>query len=267
MTGRHPLDAMTWHTPQFDPDATVAQFHLLGRVDFAAALALQQRLVFEAGETPRQQITVLLCEHPDVVTIGRGGSRAHIRISHQELTRRRLPVRWVGRGGGCILHSPGQLAVYPIAPLNRLRWTVGEFARRLQRGMLQALSPLGVRGETQSARLGIWGRTGQLVAFGLAVRDWVTYHGAFVNVGPAMNPYRYVDTAVDGPTAAVHGGKTTMSCLLAERGRAVTMTRVRSDVVAALSAVFECERYHLHTGHPLLASLKPPPRDLIARAS
>lgn len=259
---------MTWQHSQFDPYATVGQFHLLGRVDFGVALALQQRLVFEAGESPTPKITVLLCEHPAVVTIGRGGSRAQIRLTQRDLNRRRLPLRWVGRGGGCVLHSPGQLAVYPIVPLARLRWSLGHFTRQLQQGVLRTLGELGVRGETESGHLGIWGRTGQLVAFGLAVRNWVTYHGAFVNVSPAMNPYGYVDTAAARDSlTAIHGERTTMSCLLAERGRAVTMTRVRSLLIASLAAAFGCDRHHLHTGHPLLPSLARPHRDFIARAS
>ena len=86
---------MNWFAGQIDPDATVAQFHLLGRVDFESVLALQQRLVFEAGESVGRQITVLICEHPEVLTIGRNGSRAHIRLSEQQLARRRLPIRWV----------------------------------------------------------------------------------------------------------------------------------------------------------------------------
>jgi lipoyl(octanoyl) transferase len=259
---------MTWPHSQFDPGATVAQFHLLGPIDFAVALALQHRLVFEAVENPAPQITVLLCEHPGVVTIGRGGSRAQIRMSQRDLNRRRLPVRWVGRGGGCVLHSPGQLAVYPIVPLTPLRWSLGHYTRKLQRGLLHTLGELGIRGETKSGYLGIWGRTGQLVAFGLAVRNWVAYHGAFINVSPAMNPYGYIDTATaKGSATAIHGERTTMSCLLAERGRAVTMTRVRSQLIASLAAAFECERHHLHTGHPLLASLRRPHRDFIARAS
>lgn len=290
---------------QFDPDATVAQFHLLGRVDFDAALALQQRLVFEAGESAGRRITVLLCEHPELLTIGRNGSRAHIRLSEQQLARRRLSVRWVGRGGGCILHAPGQLAVYPLVPLERLGWSVGGYMRRLQQGFLDTFQALGVNGETRSSISGIWGRKGLLVVPGVAVRDWITYHGAFVNVGPAMNPFGYVDTGLaritgseerlrasrgaarDGETncpglssgSAENGEtpevcaannrptKTTMSSLLAETGRGVTMSRVRSQLVASLAEAFGCDRYHLHTGHHLLAGASRPTRDSIARAS
>jgi lipoyl(octanoyl) transferase len=288
---------MTWSSGQLDPDATVAQFHLLGLVDFESALALQQRLVYEAGESRGRQITVLLCEHPDVLTIGRDGSRSHIRLDPRELKRRRLPVRWVGRGGGCILHAPGQLAVYPIVPLEPFDWSVGDYLQRLRQGISSTFEALGINGETRPHRLGIWGRKGQLAAFGVAVRNWISYHGAFINVNPAMNPFGYIDTGlrkicrVNGPNRGIgmrgsftdaantgessgepvaghgRGTRPTMSCLLAETGRGVTMPRVRAQLIASLSEAFGCDRHHLHTGHSLLASLNRSRREPIARAS
>jgi len=229
------------------------EFHLLGRVDFATCLALQQRLVHKAGEFDAESITVLLCEHPDIITIGRAGSRGHIRMGRRELTSRGLEVRWIGRGGGCILHSPGQLAVYPIVPLAPYAWTVGNYLQRLRQALAASLVETGVRVETRPDRFGIWGRTGQLVAVGAAVRDWVTYHGAFINVHPAMGVYRFIDSGAG--RALPPGERATMSCLLAERGKTTRMTTVRASVVANLAAALDCDRYHLHTGHPLLPQL------------
>ncbi len=65
-----------------------------------AALALQQRLVYEAGGRQDATITLLVCEHPPIITIGRGGSRAQLRASAAELASRQIEVRWVNRGGG-----------------------------------------------------------------------------------------------------------------------------------------------------------------------
>ena len=98
----------------------VAEFRLLGRVPFDAFLALQSRLVYEAGGLAEPRIVVLLCEHPDLITVGRAGSRGHIRFSNDQLKHEQLGVRWISRGGGCVLHAPGQLAVYPIVPLSLL---------------------------------------------------------------------------------------------------------------------------------------------------
>ena len=95
------------------------QVYLLGTVDFEAALTLQRRLVYQiSGE--RSLAALILCEHPPLITVGRKGSRAHILCGPEELCARRWPIRWVNRGGGCLLHLPGQLAVYPILPLDRL---------------------------------------------------------------------------------------------------------------------------------------------------
>ena len=127
---------------------TLAEFHLLGSVAFDECLALQERLAYEACSLNEARIVVLLCEHPDLITVGRLGSRGHIRLTDKQLKREQLDIRWISRGGGCVLHSPGQLAIYPIAPLETLKWTVGEYMRRLQRGIVDALDELKVPCET-----------------------------------------------------------------------------------------------------------------------
>ena len=222
---------------------------LLGRLDLARCLALQQRLVYEMGARDDGQICLLLCEHPDVITVGRGGSPGEIQLDAGLLRKGQLEVRWVKRGGGCLVHCPGQLAVYPIVPLKWHGLSVGQYLDRLQAGILRTLDQLGVRGRTRPPRHGIWGRTGQLVAFGAAVRDWVTYHGAFINVCPAMGLFRLVD--------ADPQDQTRMSCLVTERGRPVKMTSVRAELVGRLTEAFGCDRYHLYTGHPHLPRENP----------
>src|SRR2546427_10169943 len=94
--------------------------YLLGSVDFEAALAFQRRLAYEVAGN-RDSGALLLCEHAPLVTIGRHGSWRHVVLEPEELRARRWPVRWVNRGGGCILHAPGQLAIYHILPLDRAR--------------------------------------------------------------------------------------------------------------------------------------------------
>src|SRR3954463_957236 len=92
---------------------------LLGPVEFEAALALQRALVYQvAGD--RDSGALVLCEHPPLVTVGRHGSPAHLRCDEADWRARRWRLRWVNRGGGCLLHLPGQLAVYPVLALDRL---------------------------------------------------------------------------------------------------------------------------------------------------
>jgi len=158
--------------------------HLLGQVDFGRCLALQERLVRRIADRDDGQICLLLCEHPNIVTVGRGGSPAQVKSDSRLVRSGQLEVRWVKRGGRCLVHAPGQLAVYPITPLRWHGLSVGQYLDRLQAGILGALEQLSIQGRSRPNRHGIWGRTGQLVAFGITVRSWVAYHGAFINVAP-----------------------------------------------------------------------------------
>ena len=235
-----------------DSRQPVVEFRLLGRIPFDDCLALQYRLVHEAASRDASPIVVVLCEHPDLITVGRLGSRAHIRLTPRQLKREHLAVRWVNRSGGCVLHAPGQLAVYPIVPLGALRWHLDDYLRRFEHGIVQALGELNVRPVRYPGRSGVWGRSGQLACLGVAVRGGISYHGAFINVNPAMRRYAFVDTVA--PEAVPPGQKTTMGCLVAERQTIVRMATVRAAFVKALGAAFDCQRYHVYTGHPWLMS-------------
>ncbi len=187
------------------PEPPTVLFHLLGQVPFEQFAALQRRLVYELGEESRSRFPVLICEHPPLITVGRRGSRAHIRLSGEQLRWRQLAVQWVSRGGGCVLHAPGQLAIYPLIPLGRLGWTVGKYLRSLQQGLRNALESLKIPSQVGTDDWGIWGRTGQLAAIGFSVRNEIAHYGAYLNVNPSMSSYHYLETPhppLSGRTAA-----------------------------------------------------------------
>jgi lipoyl(octanoyl) transferase len=235
---------MSWHRSPAESWSPAAQVHLLGLVDFDECLALQQRLVYETSGRRDGQITLLVCEHAGVISVGRQGSRGHIHLSQRELASLRHEVRWVNRGGGCVLHSRGQLAVYAIAPLERHAMSPGSFAGRFQAGLLSLLAELNIEAHTHDEGHGIWGRSGHLVQFGIAVKNWTTYHGAFVNVAPAMHLLRLVES---DPWQQTRAGS-----LVAERQQPIRMSAVRESLVRHVTAAFGCERFHLYAGHPLL---------------
>src|SRR5205823_4765765 len=99
-------------SPNAGPTPTVLNAYLLGTVPFEMALRLQRHLVYRVSGD-RGQGCVVLCEHPPLLTVGRQGNLAGLRCDPEELRRRGWAVRWVNRGGGCLLHAPGQLAVHP----------------------------------------------------------------------------------------------------------------------------------------------------------
>ena len=230
-----------------DDSAPALVAYFLGLLPFEMCLDLQRRLAVEVGGRDDGQIVLLLCEHSKLITIGRGGSPGDIRHDSPALKSREIEAIYVNRGGGCLLHCPGQLAIYPIVPLSWHGFTVGEFVERFQAGIIEALDDLNVAARTLPTKHGIWGRTGQLAALGVAVRDWVTYYGAYLNVDPPLGLFRLVESA------PLHEGEgRAMSSLMAEHRGSIKMTMVRAALVGRLTEAFGCDRYHLFTGHPYL---------------
>ncbi|HEV3022254.1 MAG TPA: hypothetical protein VGX76_07290, partial [Pirellulales bacterium] len=117
------------------------QVYLLGAVDFEDMLRCQRRLVYEVSGD-RSRAVLILCEHPPLISVGRDGSHDHIGYEPHDLAARKWPVRWVNRGGGCLLHLPGQLAVYPILALDRLGLDLQSYLDRLHGVLLDVFSKL-----------------------------------------------------------------------------------------------------------------------------
>jgi lipoyl(octanoyl) transferase len=237
-------------SPTHDDGSSVVRFHLLGCIPYDTCAQLQKRLVAEAIATGESRSTVLLAEHPAEITVGRRGSRRHVRLSPDQLSDRGLSIRWVPRGGGCVLHSPGQLAIYPIVPLGPRQWTFSEFRRRIHRALVDTLQSCGYENAPTLPGAGIWGRTGCLAVSGIGESSGVTHHGAWLNVHPECGEFPSID--VVPPDQVDDQVCTTMSSLLAEHRRPVRMTTIRAAVVEKMSAAFDCESPHLFTGHPLV---------------
>jgi lipoate-protein ligase B len=233
------------------------RFHLLGRVGFSVCESLQQHVAEEVDCEPDGRVVVLMCEHPRLISVGQRGSRAHVRLPGEQLRARGLELRWVSRRGGCLLHGPGQLAIYILASLPFQGWTPERFVARIQCGMRDLLAEVGVRCRGVAGDDGLWGRTGQLVGVGLTVRETVSCGAVFLNVNPDMADYSRIDAV--SPEKLPAGMKSTMSCLLAERSLPVKMSAVRAAAIRHLAAAFDCSDYCLFTGHPSLAALDEEP--------
>jgi len=234
--------------PEIKPTSPLTgalEVYLLGLVDFDAALALQERLMREVAGYDDGRGALLVCEHPPLITVGREGSRTEIRCPTEELTARQISVRWLNRGGGSVVHVPGQLVVYPILPVARRGWGLADFRERLEGSLLDACQEMHVRAWRHPDVSGIYCRSGQLAQVGVAVRSWISSHGLYVNVNPRMDAL--------GLVRGAHGRTTSLA---AERGQAVSMPGVRESLIRRLAARLDYERYHLYTGHPLLRRTK-----------
>jgi lipoyl(octanoyl) transferase len=188
----------------------------------------------------------MVCEHPPLISVGRQGSRAHILLEPHELAVRGWPVRWVNRAGGCWLHSPGQLAVYSILPLQRPYLDVTTYLSRLGNAVLRLLADFDIHAEARPG--GIWSRGRLIAGLGVAVRDWTSYYGLCINVFPRLDDYRLVRCAP--------GSGEPMTSLERERHGRIRPALVRERLVEHFQAAFGFERVSLFSDHPSLQGLQ-----------
>jgi lipoyl(octanoyl) transferase len=218
------------------------QVYLLGEVDFEAGLRFQRRLHYEiSGE--RSRAALVLCEHPPLITVGRQGSRSHIRAEPEELRAREWRVRWVNRGGGTWLHLPGQLAVYPILPLDRLGLGVDEYLQRLHRVIIDVLADFSLTGAPRDGRPGICVGSRLIAPVGVAVRDWVSYFGFCLNVNPPLLPFRQICSGL---------GEASATSLERERRGRLRPAFVRQLVIEQFGKHFAFTRTAFFSSHPSL---------------
>lgn len=151
-------------------------FKDLGRMEYRAALSLQENLV-ETKQREKLPDIVLLVEHPHVFTIGRGGKESNL------LCPGDVPVYRTGRGGDATYHGPGQMVIYPLLDLSStLRRDVHRYLRQIERALIRTLAGYGLQAESKPPWTGVWIGEKKIAAIGIAVRRGITCHGLALNV-------------------------------------------------------------------------------------
>jgi lipoyl(octanoyl) transferase len=161
----------------------------LGRTDYDAALELQQKLV-EARHAQRIGNTLLLLEHPPVLTLGRNASRSNILASDEFLAKRGVQVHEINRGGDATYHGPGQLVGYPIFDLRSFAPRLGavEYVRLIEESLIRACGDFAVLAQRIAGRTGVWTLPGgsvaekKIAAIGIHIARGITSHGFALNV-------------------------------------------------------------------------------------
>ena len=231
-----------------DPNVPPLEIYLLGLVDFDDIQQVQRRLVYDLGESEAGGGSLILCEHPPTISVGRSGSRAHILLDDEELRSRFLDIRWVNRGGGCVLHLPGQLAGYLALPLSRSGLDIRRYLDGLHRVLVDVLAEFDLAGSTHPEHPGVFLGNARVASVGVAVNRWIAYHGFTLNVSTFLEPFDLLDEPAGRP-----GGPTLrQTSMESRRQRPAPMAKVREAVIRRVEEVFGLERHHLYTHHPLI---------------
>jgi len=142
----------------------------LPTVEYKEALDLQTCLAEARKSGIIQNDVVLLLEHPAVFTLGRRGGSEHMKMSANFLEQKGIPMIRVERGGSITYHGPGQLVVYVIIDLGRLRLSVTEYVNCLEEIMKRVSGDWGIHAERNPVNHGVWVGKNKLGSIGIAVR-------------------------------------------------------------------------------------------------
>jgi lipoyl(octanoyl) transferase len=165
----------------------------LGVVGYTEALTLQRSLV-EERKADRIPDTLLLLEHPPVITLGvKGdGGRANIVATPERLADLGIDVHETGRGGDVTYHGPGQIVGYPIIDLKPDRCDVHRYVRDVEEVMIRVCADWGVSAGRITGLTGAWVGAEKIAAIGVRISRWVTSHGFALNVATRLDHFRLI---------------------------------------------------------------------------
>ena len=224
-----------------DAAALPARVLDLGLREFGEVWELQKQLV---ADRQRDLVpdTLILVEHPDVITLGRGAHETDL------LMVGGIPTFAIERGGGVTYHGPGQLVGYPVLHLRAHERDLHRYLRNLEETLLRAVADFGVAGARNPGWTGVWTApvpssqavdgdatatarpARKLASIGVAVKRWVTLHGFALNVSTELSRFRAINPC--GLEAGVMGSLTSVL------ERPVAMDAVKARVRHHFAEVF-----------------------------
>jgi len=174
-----------------------------GLADYREVLQLQNELQDKRrdGKIPN---TVLIVEHPSVITLGARQSANKLLASREELGKQHIDVVDIRRGGGATAHNPGQLVFYPILHLQQLGLGISEYIRKLETVGTDLLQQLGVRADRRKGLPGLWvlhekskienrkSKIYKIASIGVRVSKSVTYHGMAINIQNDLSIFDFI---------------------------------------------------------------------------
>jgi lipoate-protein ligase B len=207
-----------------------------GRESYPETWELQKDLVRKRAEGEAEEDALILVEHDHVITLGR-------KTTPENFKPQDIPVFKVERGGDATYHGPGQLVGYPIIRLATPN--VQRFVRDLEEVLIRATRSYGIESVRMEGHPGVWVGGRKVASIGVAVTNWVTYHGFALNVNTDLSYFGLIKPCGLDPEKI-----TSMKQVL---GREVPFEDVKKEVVKRFAEVFG---YDLQRLRP---KLSPPP--------
>jgi lipoyl(octanoyl) transferase len=230
----------------------------LGCVDYSIALELQQTLVRLVKEG-RINHTLLLLEHPPVITLGRNAGAQNIIASREFLASNGVELHETDRGGDVTFHGPGQLVGYPIFDLRAFDPRIGavDFVRKLEEVLIRTCGDLGVVTERISGLTGVWTQNdppGKIAAIGVHISRAVTSHGFALNVNTNLDYFKLIVPCgiTDKPVTSLEHEMDQSS--LSRNRKLPALEDLAQQIARNFGRVFEAQTLWLESLDALLSS-------------
>lgn len=164
----------------------------LGIVEFQESWSFQKQTFLKVKNNIISS-ALILCSHNPVITLGRNADRKNILLEDTELKKRNIPVFNIERGGDVTYHGPGQLTVYPVFNLGIIKKDIHWFLRKMEYLIISLLKDFGIPAQQRKNLTGVWVKNAKIASIGIAIRNWITFHGFSLNVKKAdLENYRYI---------------------------------------------------------------------------
>ena len=199
----------------------------LGVAEYVEVLCLQNRL---AQARLREEIadTLLLLQHPPVITMGKSGKAANV-LAPEVIKWKNIKLIATDRGGDVTYHGPGQLVVYPILNLQSHALGIAGYVWNLEEVMIRVLARFGILGKRVEKLRGVWVGEEKIASLGVHLSNSISKHGLALNVNNDLAPFGLINPCGTGRS---------MTSLAKILGRTQNMDNVESLTLQAFAEVF-----------------------------
>ncbi|WP_144409396.1 lipoyl(octanoyl) transferase LipB [Pseudoxanthomonas suwonensis] len=157
----------------------------LGRQPYEPVWRAMQRFTDARGDDTIDELW--LVEHEPVFTLGQAGRPEHV------LAPGEIPVLHVDRGGQVTYHGPGQIVLYPLLDLRRLKVGVREYVCRIEQAIIDTLDEWNIGAERREGAPGVYVAGAKVAALGIRVRRGCSFHGLAFNIGMDLEPFHRIN--------------------------------------------------------------------------
>ena len=230
------------------PEVTIIN---LGLVDYKKAWDIQEKYFKQAidrkiairnGENlPPPSNYLILCEHPNVYTIGKSGKEENLLLSSEEVKSKEASFYKINRGGDITYHGPGQLVVYPILDLDQFFTDIHKYMRFLEQAVINTLLKFGIQSSRIDGMTGVWIDSAlpsarKICAMGVKSSRWVTMHGIGFNINTNLDFFSHiVPCGIDDKA---------VTSMQKELGIEVDMKEVENTIIEEFKSLFGFQIKH-----------------------